>query len=203
MAASVAFQEILRKLAPENIRPMPAEPGNAPGVKGLEAVRARVPLQLPADPLGQGGMISFPGLELDDERGLPLIELQHLMKLRNGFLRSQQRIPGQVLRRQVLHDTLLPGDPHQIAVMNHRQGPVLQKVHIQLNSVAGFQSVPEGGHAVFRHPLPVESPVGIVPLPEGLHPGLSPPPHDGQGVQEKQNKNYNQNNHCLSPRCKM
>ena len=65
---------------------------------------------------------------------------------------------------------------------------VFQKMQIQLDAVAPFQSRPESRHGVFRQAAAVETPVGIVPAAKLLHAGIVCPAPKSQQVQHKQNQ---------------
>ena len=166
---------------------MPVKIADAPGVEGFHAVRAGVILQYPADGLCQGVCIAVSGFEFNDQRGLPVKQVQHLLECGNRLVRAAQMIVFQVLGSQVFHEALPAGGPLQVGIVHDGQRAVLQQMDIEFNAIALVQSSLVGGQAVFRLLVIVEAPVGIEPAPKGLHAGLIFPAPETEQVQNHEN----------------
>ena len=112
-------EEILRKLPANDVRPVFPQPGNAPGVEGLDAVYALVAFQHVAGRLGELCVIAVLRLQLNDEGNLSVYQRQDVQEFWDGILRVFQAVVFQVLRIQVFDAPGLPGGAVKKGIVHH------------------------------------------------------------------------------------
>ena len=76
MPESFDGQEIFCQLTPDNIGTVLIQPGNAPGVEGLQAVDTLVGIQHPAGSFCQGSLVAVFRLQLHDHGGFSVKQFQ-------------------------------------------------------------------------------------------------------------------------------
>ena len=65
---------------------------------------------------------------------------------------------------------------------------MVEVVDIQFRAEAALHSAAKGRHGVFRNPVAVEAPVGVVPAPELRQTGMAGPAAQGQQIQDQKDE---------------